>query len=74
MYVKNTSTIDYLIHSGMVAGRWVKHQPVNLVQLAADVYKLSWTEPTGTSVCVNVMPGPRRVAVRTGRLGGMLSG
>ncbi len=61
MYVKNANTIDYRIHSGMVTGRWVKHQAVDLVQLAADVYKLSWTEPTGTSVCVNVMPGQRRL-------------
>lgn len=61
MYVKNASTIDYRIHSGMVAGRWVKHQAVDLVQLTAGVYKLSWTEPTGTSVCVNVIPGQRRL-------------
>jgi phenolic acid decarboxylase len=61
MYVKSRTTIDYRIHSGIVGGRWVKHQTIDLVRLAADVYKLSWTEPTGTSVCVNVMPGQRRI-------------
>ena len=61
MYVKNATTIDYRIHSGMVGGRWVKDQQVDLVRLDEDSYKLSWNEPTGTSVVVNVMPGRRRL-------------
>ncbi|OBA85930.1 phenolic acid decarboxylase padC [Mycobacteriaceae bacterium 1482268.1] len=61
MYVKNTDTIDYRIHSGMVAGRWVKDQRVDLVQLDIDSFKLSWNEPTGTSVAVNIMPSKRRL-------------
>ncbi|NSC21972.1 phenolic acid decarboxylase [Streptomyces albus subsp. chlorinus] len=61
MYVKNARTIDYRIHSGMVGGRWVKDQRVDLVQLDEDSYKVSWNEPTGTSVVVNVMPGKRRL-------------
>lgn len=61
MYVKNASTIDYRIHSGMVGGRWVKDQEVDLVQLRPDTYKVSWNEPTGTSVVVNVMPDLRRL-------------
>ena len=61
MYVKNATTIDYRIHSGLVGGRWVKSQMVDLVTLAPDVYKISWTEPTGTSVCVNVMLALRRI-------------
>lgn len=61
MYVKNDRTIDYRIHSGHVGGRWVKGQEVDLVQLDTDSYKISWTEPTGTSVAVNVMPGKRRI-------------
>lgn len=61
MYVKNATTIDYRIHSGMVGGRWVRDQTVDLVQLADDVHKISWHEPTGTSVVVNVMPGQRRL-------------
>lgn len=56
MYVKNAETIDYRIHTGHVGGRWVKDQEVDLVALTAGVYKVSWTEPTGTSVVVNVVP------------------
>ncbi|MFG2004742.1 phenolic acid decarboxylase [Spirillospora sp. NPDC048911] len=59
MYVKNATTIDYRIHSGMVGGRWVKDQEVDLVRLDDDVYKVSWNEPTGTSVSVNVLPAKR---------------
>ncbi|MFG2653515.1 phenolic acid decarboxylase [Streptomyces sp. NPDC048436] len=59
MYVKNATTTDYRIHSGMVGGRWVKDQEVDLVQLADGAYKVSWNEPTGTSVVVNVLPGRR---------------
>ena len=61
MYVKNATTIDYRIHTGHVGGRWVRDQTVDLVTLAPDVYKISWTEPTGTSVVVNVMPAQRRL-------------
>ncbi|PSW06788.1 phenolic acid decarboxylase [Photobacterium lipolyticum] len=55
IYIKNETTVDYRIHSGMVAGRWVKDQKVHLVELTKDVYKISWTEPTGTDVCLNFM-------------------
>ena len=61
MYIKNPSTIDYHVHSGDVGGRVVKGQQVDLVRLDDDHYKLSWTEPTGTSVAVNYLPGKRRV-------------
>ncbi|MGB8388060.1 phenolic acid decarboxylase [Mycobacterium sp.] len=61
MYVKNAETIDYRIHSGHVGGRWVKDQKVDLAQLDDDSFKISWTEPTGTSVAVNVMPSKRRL-------------
>jgi phenolic acid decarboxylase len=59
MYVKNAHTIDYRIHTGHVGGRWVKDQKVDLVMLTQGVYKVSWTEPTGTSVSVNVIPAER---------------
>lgn len=45
----------------MVGGRWVKDQQVDLVQLDDDNFKVSWNEPTGTSVAVNVMPDKRRL-------------
>ncbi|QDC92197.1 phenolic acid decarboxylase [Vibrio furnissii] len=50
VYVKNETTMDYRIHSGIVGNRWVKSQRIYLVQVAQDVYKISWTEPTGTDV------------------------
>ena len=56
IYIKNDHTIDYRIHSGMVGGRWVRDQEVNIVKLTKGVYKVSWTEPTGTDVSLNFMP------------------
>lgn len=50
LYVKNATTIDYRIHSGIVGGRWVKDQHVLLVHLGKEIFKISWTEPTGTDV------------------------
>lgn len=61
LYIKNATTIDYRIHTGHVGGRWVRDQHVDLVQLAPEVYKISWTEPTGTCVVVNVLPGLSRL-------------
>ena len=54
IYVKNSKTLDYRIHSGVVANRWVKDQRVALARIASDVYKISWVEPTGTNVSVAV--------------------
>lgn len=50
IYVKNENTLDYRIHSGIVGNRWVKDQHSYIVQVAEQVYKISWTEPTGTDV------------------------
>lgn len=52
LYVKNERTIDYRIHDGMVGGRWVKGQEAHIVRLADRVCKISWDEPTGTTVSV----------------------
>jgi hypothetical protein len=60
MYVKNDATIDYRIHSGHVGGRWAKGQQVDLVQLDEGSYKLSWTEPAGACVAVNILPAQCR--------------
>lgn len=60
LYVKNEDTIDYRIHSGMVAGRWVRDQKVDIVELVEGVYKISWTEPTGTDVVLNLMIAQKR--------------
>jgi hypothetical protein len=50
--VKNAKTIDYRIHHGVVGGRWAKGQETHIVLLADGVYKVSWNEPTGTTVSV----------------------
>ena len=34
----------------MVAGRWVTDQEANIVKLTDGVFKVTWTEPTGTDV------------------------
>ena len=60
MYVKNATTIDYRIHSGIVGGRWVKDQAVALDTLAEGVHTVSWTEPTGTSVAITFHLPQRR--------------
>lgn len=55
-YAKNENTVDYRIHGGMVAGRWVKNQKANIVKLTDGVFKITWTEPTGTDVALDFMP------------------
>ncbi|WP_330633288.1 phenolic acid decarboxylase [Halocatena halophila] len=52
LYVKNSTTIDYRIHSGMVGGRWVRNQDVSITKLTDNIFKIYWDEPTGTSVSV----------------------
>lgn len=54
IYVKNATTLDYRIHSGIVGNRWVKNQHAYIVRVAREVYKISWTEPTGTDVSLIV--------------------
>jgi phenolic acid decarboxylase len=61
MYIKNARTIDYRIHSGMVGGRWVRDQEAHIVRLSDDVVKISWDEPTGTTVSVAVNFAERRL-------------
>ncbi|WP_137132055.1 phenolic acid decarboxylase [Rhizobium sp. FY34] len=61
MYVKNDRTIDYRIHAGLVGGRWVRDQLAHIVRLAPKVFKISWDEPTGTTVSVAVNLTERRL-------------
>ena len=49
----------------MVAGRWVKNQEVSLVMLTEGIYKITWTEPTGTDVALDFLPNE-------GKLHGMI--
>lgn len=41
IYVKNETTLDYRIHSGIVGNRWVKDQRAYIVRVGASVYKIS---------------------------------
>ncbi len=61
LYMKNSHTIDYRIHSGMVGGRWVRNQTAHIVRLSDDVCKISWDEPTGTCVSVAVNLAERKL-------------
>ncbi len=54
IYIKNANTLDYRIHSGLVGNRWVKDQQAYIVRIGKDIYKISWTEPTGTDVSLSV--------------------
>ncbi len=60
-YAKNDHTVDYRIHGGMVAGRWVKDQAVQMVKLTDGVFKVTWTEPTGTDVALDFLPNEGKV-------------
>ncbi|USS88616.1 phenolic acid decarboxylase [Fructilactobacillus hinvesii] len=60
IYIKNANKIDYRIHSGIVGGRWVKNQTVNLIELAPGIFKVVWTEPTGTDVSLDFMPNENK--------------
>jgi phenolic acid decarboxylase len=53
VYIKNDRTLDYRVHGGLVGGRWVKDQKAHIVRVAAEVFKISWTEPTGTCVSLS---------------------
>ncbi|HEX7730353.1 MAG TPA: phenolic acid decarboxylase [Terracidiphilus sp.] len=55
LYIKNATTVDYRIHSGIVGGRWVRDQKAHIVRLAEGICKVSWDEPTGTCVSLCFM-------------------
>lgn len=60
-YVKNENTVDYRIHTGMVGGRWVRNQKADIVKLTDGVFKVCWTEPTGTDVSLDFMPNENKL-------------
>jgi len=49
-YARSETECDYRIHHGLVGGRWVRKQPIKLVQLNSGMFKVDWHEPTGTCV------------------------
>ncbi len=60
MYIKNDRTMDYRVHGGLVGGRWVRDQEAHIIRIAKDVFKVSWSEPTGTTVSVAINLAERR--------------
>jgi phenolic acid decarboxylase len=60
IYIENATTVCYRIHSGMVGGRWVTDQHAYIARLADGLYTVSWDEPTGTVVSLNIDLGPQR--------------
>ncbi len=42
-----------------MANRWVKDQRVYIVRVGESIYKISWTEPTGTDVSLIANLGDR---------------
>jgi len=60
IYIKNATTVDYRIHSGIVGDRWVRNQKAHIVRLADGIYKVSWDEPTGTCVSLAFMLESRK--------------
>ncbi|MEU5117154.1 phenolic acid decarboxylase [Streptomyces longwoodensis] len=56
LYIKNKTAIDYRLHEGPLAGRWLKSQAAALANLDAGMGTLSWAEDTGstTSLVINL--------------------
>ncbi|STT45902.1 phenolic acid decarboxylase [Klebsiella pneumoniae] len=44
---------------GIVGNRWVKDQEAYIVRVGESIYKISWTEPTGTDVSLIVNLGDK---------------
>jgi phenolic acid decarboxylase len=61
IYVKNSKSFSYRIHSGIVGGRWVTDQQAHIVNIGDNVYKISWDEPTGTTVSIAVNLTRRKI-------------
>ncbi len=45
----------------MVAGRWVKDQEAHIAMLTEGIYKVAWTEPTGTDVALDFVPNEKKL-------------
>ncbi|MFB8008672.1 phenolic acid decarboxylase [Nocardia sp. NPDC056000] len=61
LYVRNAETVEFRCLIGPMFGRWSKDQPAKMVRLGADLYKLAWVEPTGTTTIVILWLDERRV-------------
>lgn len=61
IYIKNSTTFSYRIHSGMVGGRWVTDQMAHMLEIGDRVFKVFWDEPTGTNVCITINLNRRQI-------------
>jgi phenolic acid decarboxylase len=61
IYVKNGTSFSYRVHSGIVGGRWVTDQEAHIRDIGDEVYKISWDEPTGTTVSLAINLARRRL-------------
>lgn len=61
IYVGSETTFSYRIHSGIVGGRWVTDQEAYILNIGENVYKISWDEPTGTTVSIAINLARRKL-------------
>ena len=59
VYFKNAKNVDYRIHSGPVAGRWVNDRKVSMKSLGNLIFRVNWIEPTGNIVTMCINPQKR---------------
>ncbi|AQQ69324.1 hypothetical protein Mag101_01885 [Microbulbifer agarilyticus] len=53
-YFRNENCGDYRIHNGVVGKRWTTVQRYMPVNLGHGIYKVAWTEPTGSVVSLDI--------------------
>ncbi|AYF77757.1 phenolic acid decarboxylase [Nocardia yunnanensis] len=61
LYVRNPYTVAFRCLQGPMFGRWSTEQPVKMIQLGGDQYKIAWVEPTGTVTVLIAWLGGRSV-------------
>ncbi|OJF77837.1 phenolic acid decarboxylase [Nocardia seriolae] len=61
LYVRNPHTVAFRCLQGPMFGRWSTNQPVKMIQLHGDLYKIAWVEPTGTVTVLIAWLSGRRV-------------
>jgi phenolic acid decarboxylase len=54
IYFKNAEFVDYRVHTGFAAGRWVNDRPVSITDIGSNMYIVNWVEPTGSIVALIV--------------------
>ena len=60
-YAKNDHTVDYRIHGEWQLDVGSKIKEAHIVMLTEGVYKVAWTEPTGTDVALDFVPNEKKL-------------